>query len=240
MAPETGPELSFKDEPKVPREIPVRLGRYLIDGEIVRGGMGVVYRGRQEGLDRVVAIKLLLGGAAADAEMVQRFRREARAAARLRHPNIVAIHEVGKYEGRPFFSMDFIPGKSLEALLHEGPLEFARELDRFLKGEPVRARPPSAGERLRRWARWRRGVLLAAGSVGAVSAAALGRLEPAGLKDRLLELLGHGRPVVRRNAAELLGKIGDRSARPALEAAHRVETDPEAKHAMEDALAILR
>ncbi len=124
--PDAGPELSFRDEPRVPREIPVRLGRYLIDGEIARGGMGVVYRGRQEGLDRAVAIKLLLGGLASDPEMVQRFHREARAAARLRHPNIVAIHEVGEYEGQPFFTMDFIPGKSLDALLREGPMDVRR------------------------------------------------------------------------------------------------------------------
>jgi len=123
---EEDPELAFKDEPPVPREIPVRLGRYLIDGEIARGGMGVVYRGRQEGLDRVVAIKLLLGGAAADEEMVRRFHREGRAAAKLRHPNIVAIHEVGEYEGRPFFTMDYIAGKSLEGILREGPLAFDR------------------------------------------------------------------------------------------------------------------
>ncbi len=123
---EAEPDLAFKDEHPVPREIPVRLGRYLIDGEVARGGMGVVYKGRQEGLDRVVAIKLLLGGAAADAEMVQRFHREGRAAAKLRHPNIVAIHEVGEYEGRPFFTMDFIEGKSLDAVLQEGPLAFDR------------------------------------------------------------------------------------------------------------------
>lgn len=123
---EASPELAFKDEPPVPREIPVRMGRYLIDREIARGGMGVVYKGRQEGLDRAVAIKLLLGGAAADEEMVRRFHREGRAAAKLRHPNIVAIHEVGEYEGRPFFTMDYIPGRSLDAVLREGPVDFRR------------------------------------------------------------------------------------------------------------------
>jgi predicted Ser/Thr protein kinase len=118
------PELGFKDAPAVPREIPVRLGRYLIDGEIARGGMGVVYRGRQEGLSRVVAIKMLLGGIHAAPEMRQRFHREARAAAKLRHPHIVSIHEVGAYDGQPFFTMDFIEGKSLEDALAEGPMPF--------------------------------------------------------------------------------------------------------------------
>ena len=117
------PELGFGDEPPPPpREIPVRLGKYLIDAEIARGGMGVVYKGRQEGLDRVVAIKMLLGGFASDPASLQRFHREARAAAKLRHPNIVAIHEVGDSNGTPFFTMDYIEGKSLDGLLHEGPM----------------------------------------------------------------------------------------------------------------------
>jgi HEAT repeat protein/predicted Ser/Thr protein kinase len=117
------PGIGFRDEPPPPpREIPVRLGKYLIDSEIARGGMGVVYKGRQEGLDRVVAIKMLLGGFAADPASLQRFHREARAAARLRHPNIVAIHEVGDSNGLPFFTMDFIEGKSLDRLLLDGPM----------------------------------------------------------------------------------------------------------------------
>src|SRR5437016_1379085 len=117
------PEIGFADEPPPPpREIPVRLGKYLIDSEVARGGMGVVYKGRQEGLNRVVAIKMLLGGVAADPAALQRFHREARAAAKLRHPNIVAIHEVGDSNGQPFFTMDFIEGKSLDGLLHEGPM----------------------------------------------------------------------------------------------------------------------
>ena len=117
------PDLAFRDDPPpTPREIPVRLGKYLIDAEIARGGMGVVYKGRQEGLDRVVAIKMLLGGFASDPASLQRFHREARAAAKLRHPNIVAIHEVGDSNGTPFFTMDYIEGKSLDGLLRDGPM----------------------------------------------------------------------------------------------------------------------
>jgi len=100
-------------EPEV-KEIPVRLGRYLIDGEIARGGMGVVYKARQEGLDRVVAIKMLLPGATVNHELIARIKREARAAGKLSHPNIVAVHEVGEHEGSPFFTMDFVPGEPLE------------------------------------------------------------------------------------------------------------------------------
>lgn len=115
--------IGFKDEPPPPpKEIPVRLGKYLIDGEIARGGMGVVYKGRQEGLERVVAIKMLLGGFASDPQAVQRFHRESRAAAKLRHPNLVAIHEVGDFNGQPFFTMDYIEGKSLDGLLREAPI----------------------------------------------------------------------------------------------------------------------
>jgi serine/threonine protein kinase len=121
-------DLSFQDEPPpIPREIPVRLGKYLIDGEIARGGMGVVYKGRQEGLDRVVAIKMLLGGVHADPDALHRFQREARSAAKLRHPHIVAIHEVGDFQGQPFFTMDYIEGKSLDqALRQEGMFQLER------------------------------------------------------------------------------------------------------------------
>ena len=94
----------------IPREIPVRLGKYLIDTVIGHGAMGVVYKARQEGLDRVVALKILLQGAHASPSSIHRFEREARSIAKLRHPNIVSIHEVGDYEGQPFFTMDFIDG----------------------------------------------------------------------------------------------------------------------------------
>jgi eukaryotic-like serine/threonine-protein kinase len=91
--------------------------------EIGRGGMGVVYRARQTGLDRTVAVKVLLRAQFASAEERERFQREAQAAARLQHPGIVGIHEVGEDEGVPWFSMDHIAGQSLEQAVREHPME---------------------------------------------------------------------------------------------------------------------
>jgi serine/threonine protein kinase len=101
---------------------PQRFGDYELLGEVGRGGMGVVYKAREAGLDRVVAIKMLLPGAVPDEAELQRFRSEAAAAARLRHPHIVAVHRVGEQDGRHFYSMDFIAGVSLTQRLAEGPL----------------------------------------------------------------------------------------------------------------------
>ena len=97
----------------------VVFGDYELLEEIGRGAMGVVWRASQLSVDRVVALKFLQAGLFAADEARERFRREARAAAALRHPNIVAIHEVGERSGRPFFSMDFIAGRNLAAALRE-------------------------------------------------------------------------------------------------------------------------
>jgi len=110
------------EAPKRTWEIPVRLGRYVIEGEVGRGGMGVIYKGRQEGLGRPVAIKMMLPGPAAEPEFAHRFEREARAAAALRHPNIVSVHEIGTYKRLPFFTMDLVEGTGLDKLIFEGPI----------------------------------------------------------------------------------------------------------------------
>jgi WD40 repeat protein len=91
--------------------------------EIGRGGMGVVYRARQAALDRDVAVKVLLRARFAGHEERTRFHREAKAAARLRHPGIVGILDVGETGGVPWFSMDYLPGSNLEELVRAHPME---------------------------------------------------------------------------------------------------------------------
>jgi YD repeat-containing protein len=104
---------------------PPAVAGYEVLGELGRGGMGVVYRARQHGLNRVVALKMIRGEAHAGADERARFRTEAEAIARLQHPNIVQVFEVGEHEGRPFLSLELCPGGSLADRLRGAPLSGA-------------------------------------------------------------------------------------------------------------------
>ncbi len=112
---------------------PARLGPFRVERELARGGMGVVYAAFHEGLGRRVALKLLRAGQGADPEEVERFRFEAQAAARLKHPHIVGIHDVGRTADGWYLAMDLVEGESLQArIAREGalpPEEAARLLE---------------------------------------------------------------------------------------------------------------
>jgi len=109
---------------------PRRMGPYEIQGTVGAGGMGIVYRGWDARLNRHVAVKTLRPEVARDPEYSERFLREARAAAALSHPNVTQIYFIGEEDGQPFFAMEFLEGKSLEALVREeGKLAPARAID---------------------------------------------------------------------------------------------------------------
>lgn len=103
------------------------IGDYELLGEIARGGMGIVYRARQKSLNRLVAVKLILVGQWASQSQLQRFKAEAAVSARLDHPNIVPIYEIGESNGQHFFSMKLIEGENLGQRISDGGRLSARE-----------------------------------------------------------------------------------------------------------------
>ena len=117
-----GPSIDEADEAPIPADLE-KLGDYQVVRKIGQGGMGVVYRAFQRSLDREVALKLLSGGIWAAPEFVATLRSEARHAALLQHPNIVAVHEIGDYDGQISYAMQLVEGRTLaERLQQEGPL----------------------------------------------------------------------------------------------------------------------
>ena len=100
----------------------IRAGAYVILRPLGRGGMGEVYEGRDERLGRRVALKFLPNRYASDPDALGRFARETQAVSSLNHPNICIIHDVGDYEGRPFFVMELLEGRSLKDRIEAGPM----------------------------------------------------------------------------------------------------------------------
>lgn len=112
---------------------PSRFGDYEILNEIAKGGMGVVYKARQTKLDRIVALKMIKSAELADDKQVRRFYTEAESAAKLSHPGIVPVFDIGEVGGRHYFSMAFVDGESLfDRVKREGPL-LPREAARLMR-----------------------------------------------------------------------------------------------------------
>jgi tRNA A-37 threonylcarbamoyl transferase component Bud32/tetratricopeptide (TPR) repeat protein len=114
------------------RQTAAEFSDYELLEEIGHGGMGIVFKARQRRLDRIVALKMIRAGEYADDEERKRFDREAQAVARLQHPNIIQIHEVGEVRGQPFLALEFVAGESLARRLNSTPLP-AREAAALLE-----------------------------------------------------------------------------------------------------------
>jgi tetratricopeptide (TPR) repeat protein len=115
LRPGTKPDFSLDaDLPSVPG--------YQVLKKVGRGGMGVVFQARHQALNRVVALKMVLAGDLATPEQLLRFQLEAELAARVRHPNVVAVHEIGQWQGRPFLALEWVEGGTLAQKLQGTPL----------------------------------------------------------------------------------------------------------------------
>ena len=115
-----------------------RIGHYSIVSELGRGGMGVVYKAHEESLNRFVALKVLGKHLSEDENFVERFKREARSAAALNHPNIVKVYAIDEFNGQHYFAMEYVEGSSiLQIVKQQGPMA------------PVAAAPSDSADRLR-------------------------------------------------------------------------------------------
>ena len=107
------------------------LDDYELLEELGRGGMGVVYRARQRSLNREVALKMIVRGQFASPEEHRRFQREARSTASLNHPNIVSVYDIGEINGQPYFTMQYVRGRTLAERMHAGPMA-SREIAKLV------------------------------------------------------------------------------------------------------------
>jgi eukaryotic-like serine/threonine-protein kinase len=121
--PEHGTDSSKPLPPRAPSRPGFDLPGYEILEELGRGGMGVVFKARHVALKRLVALKMVAGGGLAGSQQLLRFRKEAEAVARLQHPNIVQVFDVGEQEGYPYFSLELVDGGTLAAKLQGVPME---------------------------------------------------------------------------------------------------------------------
>jgi len=124
---------------------PIKIGRFTIVRRIGEGGMGVVYMAYDEELDRRVAVKLLRGAADGESEGSARLVREAQAMARLSHPNVVTVHEVGTFEGQIFVAMEFVAGADLRQWLKAEPRGWAQTVSCFVQAGQGLAAAHEAG-----------------------------------------------------------------------------------------------
>src|SRR5436190_4717152 len=106
-----------------------KLGRYEIRSKIGAGGMGEVYRGRDEKLNRDVAIKVLPASLSQDADRLRRFEQEARAAGALNHPNITAVYDIGSADSSPYIVTELLEGETLRSRLGAGSLPPRKAID---------------------------------------------------------------------------------------------------------------
>ncbi len=122
-----------------------RLGPYEVQSPLGAGGMGEVYRARDERLSRSVALKVLPGEISADRSRLERFEKEARAASSLNHPNIVTIYDIGSSESVSYIAMELVEGKTLRELLASGPIALRRLLSLSAQAADGLAKAHSAG-----------------------------------------------------------------------------------------------